>query len=107
MFPAQGIFTKLIPIFLSLMFHHATFSPANQNNKTNAQSTKTLGLLYVYIDFHEPGNGQVFMAHVVYIDFLKILNSVIFWHVYTFLWLWKHFEVHLGNGNVIYALNNF
>lgn len=63
--------------------------------------------LYVYIDFHEPGNGQVFMAHVVYIDFLKILNSVIFWHVYTFLWLWKHFEVHLGNGNVIYALNHF
>lgn len=89
------------------MFHHATFSPANQNNKTNAQSTKTLGLLYVYIDFHEPGNGQVFMAHVVYIDFLKILNSVIFWHVYSFLWLWKHFEVHLGNGNVIYALNHF
>lgn len=89
------------------MFHHANFSPANQNNKTNAQSTKTLGLLYVYIDFHEPGNGQVFMAHVVYIDFLKILNSVIFWHVYTFLWLWKHFEVHLGNGNVIYALNHF
>lgn len=64
-------------------------------------------LLYVYIDFHEPGNGQVFMAHVVYIDFLKILNSVIFWHVYTFLWLWKHLEVHLGNGNVIYALNHF
>lgn len=63
--------------------------------------------LYVYIDFHEPGNGQVFMAHVVYIDFLKILNSVIFWHVYTFLWLWKHFEVHLGNGKVIYALNHF
>lgn len=89
------------------MFHHATFSPANQNNKTNAQSTKTLGLLYVYIDFHEPGNGQVFMAHVVYIDFLKILNSVIFWHVYTFLWLWQHFEVHPGNGNVIYALNHF
>lgn len=63
--------------------------------------------MFILIFTSEPGNGQVFMAHVVYIDFLKILNSVIFWHVYTFLWLWKHFEVHLGNGNVIYALNHF
>lgn len=47
------------------------------------------------------------MVYVVYIDFLKIFNSVIFWYVYMFLWLWKYFEVYFGNGNVIYVFNYF
>lgn len=50
---------------------------------------------------------QVFFIYAVDIDFLKILKSGIISHVYAFLWLWTHFEVHERKRNVIDVLYHF